>query len=164
MAHPKGVLIERLQKSGQDKPDFRSERTGPDHQPTFLCDVLVDGKVIGTGQGTNKREAERRAAEEALLALEDSGIPEQAEAPVAARAPVAAAAHAPVDDEPFEGPWPMFEDVLAATVHVAERRVADHLRGEDARAAVRQFALSLYKDLLEDLGDVIEEDLEDDEG
>lgn len=164
MAHPKGVLIERLQKAGQDKPEFRSERTGPDHQPTFLCDVLVDGQVIGTGQGSNKREAERRAAEEALLALDAETDGDQVEAVEDEHDPAPARHAAPADeDDDFEGPWPMLEQVLAATVQVAEHRVADHLRGDDARTAVRDFALRLYKELLVDLGDVVEEEV-DEEG
>ena len=34
---------------------------------------------------------------------------------------------------------------------------------EEARVAIRDFALDLYKDLLLDLGDVVDEDEEDDE-
>jgi ribonuclease-3 len=158
MAHPKGVLIERLQRSGQNRPEFRSERTGPDHQPTFLSDVLVDGQVLGTGQGANKREAERRAAEEALAALDRGGVVPESEAsadpePEEPR----------LDDAPFEGPWPVFETVLAATLQVADRRIPDHLRGDEARTAVRDFALSLYKDVLQDLGDVVDDGLEDED-
>ncbi|MEJ2289945.1 MAG: putative dsRNA-binding protein, partial [Deinococcales bacterium] len=126
MAHPKGVLIERLQKSGMTRPEFRSERTGPDHQPTFLSDVLVDGHVLGTGQGGSKREAERRAAEEALAALERGG-PVPAERDEADEAFDEAA--------PFEGPWPVFESVLASSLQVADRRIPDHLRGDEARTA-----------------------------
>lgn len=154
MAHPKGVLIERLQKAGMARPEFRSERTGPDHQPTFLSDVLVDGEVLGTGQGNSKRDAERRAAEEALAALEQNPGPE-----VAPRA----ASHPEDSEAPFEGPWPVFESVLASSLQVADRRVPDHLRGEEARLAVRDFALALYKDVLQDLGDIVEEEGEDGE-
>lgn len=153
MAHPKGVLIERLQRAGLGRPEFRSERTGPDHQPTFLSDVLVDGQVLGTGQGGSKRESERRAAEEALSALEQGGDELPAEP---------ASLPAAVRDDTFEGPWPVFESVLASTLQVADRRIPDHLRGEEARAAVLEFALSLYKDVLQDLGDVVEEEGDED--
>ncbi|HKI56258.1 MAG TPA: putative dsRNA-binding protein [Trueperaceae bacterium] len=169
MAHPKGVLIERLQKAGQARPEFRSERTGPDHQPTFLSDVLVDGQVLGTGQGGSKREAERRAAEEALGALEQGGP-----APVengGADEPYGDQPYADEMDDaepyaddaelPFEGPWPVFESVLAGALQVADRRIPDHLRGDEARLAVRDFALALYKDVLQDLGDVVEEEDEE---
>jgi ribonuclease III len=158
MAHPKGVLIERLQKSGQNRPEFRSERTGPDHQPTFLSDVLVDGHVLGTGQGGSKREAERRAAEEALAALDRGGVV------LDGSATETDTDDAYLDDAaPFEGPWPVFETVLASSLQVADRRIPDHLRGDEARTAVRDFALSLYKDVLQDLGDVVEEDGQDDD-
>jgi len=157
MAHPKGVLIERLQKSGQNRPEFRSERTGPDHQPTFLSDVLVDGHVLGTGQGGSKREAERRAAEEALAALDRGGVVLNENA--SADADIEDVEDAYLDDAaPFEGPWPVFETVLASSLQVADRRIPDHLRGDEARTAVRDFALSLYKDVLQDLGDVVEEE------
>ncbi len=155
MAHPKGVLIERLQKRGMDRPEFRSERTGPDHQPTFLSDVLVDGQVLGTGQGSSKREAERRAAEEALAALEQGGVApdDPADGADAVEGP-----EDDVDERAFEGPWPVFEEVLAGSLVIADRRIPDHLRGDEARQAVRDFALALYKDLLQDLGDIVEED------
>jgi len=155
MAHPKGVLIERLQKSGQNRPEFRSERTGPDHQPTFLSDVLVDGHVLATGQGGSKREAERRAAEEALAALERGGVVLDGSA-----AENDAEDSYLGDDARFDGPWPVFETVLASSLQVADRRIPDHLRGDEARTAVRDFALSLYKDVLQDLGDVVEEEEE----
>src|SRR5690606_41579057 len=70
MAHPKGVLWERAQKLGLERPEFRTARTGPEHEPVFITDVVLEGEVIGTGQGGSKRTAEKNAAEEALAALE----------------------------------------------------------------------------------------------
>src|SRR5690554_80815 len=75
MSHPKGVLIERAQKLGLGKPEFRTEQTGPEHEPRFLSDVLMGGEVLGTGQGGTKRTAEKYAAEEALAALDTRGGP-----------------------------------------------------------------------------------------
>lgn len=165
MAHPKGVLIERLQQQGRGAPEFRSERSGPDHQPTFASEVLLDGKVIGTGSGSSKREAERDAAGEALRALGDATNGSKAKGKRSAgRSASGAATEAdPADagDEGFDGPWPVFEAVLASAMQIAERRVADNLRGTEARVAVRDFTLQLYKELLEDLGDVIEDEDED---
>src|SRR5690606_6225391 len=69
-AHPKGVLLERAQRLGINRPEFRTERTGPEHEPSFLSDVIVDGAVLGTGQGSSKRTAEKNAAEEALASLD----------------------------------------------------------------------------------------------
>jgi ribonuclease-3 len=149
MAHPKGLLMERLKKLGLGQPEFRTANTGPDHQPTFLSDVLVAGDVYGTGQGATKREAERLAAEEALAFLE--------------RNPVQGVTYdetAAAGDEQagFEGPWPVFEHLLATSLEVANERTDSRLAGNDARQAVREFALTLYKELLEDLGDVVEEE------
>lgn len=197
MAHPKGVLIERVQKLGLPRPEFHTERTGPEHEPQFSSDAVVDGEVVGSGHGGSKRTAERHAAEAALAELDRraegktatakraksggssrsggrrSAMARQAEAeahaaeadaPAEESEPPASDHEATVaDDEPFEGPWPMFDDLLAAVIQVAERRVSSELRGEAALVAVRDFGLRLYKELLADLGDVVEEDDAEDE-
>ena len=179
MAHPKGVLIERLQKDGR-QPQFRTESTGPDHEPTFLSDAIVDGEVLGTGQGGTKRDAEKRAAEEALRFLDrqerasadEAGKkkqgrrrqrdPQERDPQEAASdlEPAPAEAAAPVDG-PFDGPWPIFEDVLAAALEIANDRLDRKATGEAAVRAVRELALDLYKGVLENLGDVVEVDEED---
>lgn len=217
MAHPKGVLLERVAKLGLARPEFRTEQTGPEHEPQFLADVIVDGEVLGTGQGGSKRTAETRAAEEALAQLDsresgkESGkesepkstapssgrkrgqqaakagaakskttkpaaqaskrapkAPTQAAAKAAAQPAAQAAAQSlkeesEMADDGFDGPWPMFDDLLAAVLEVAERRVSSDLRGDEAREAIRDFSLALYKDLLSDLGDVVEDDDDDEE-
>ncbi|MEX2543370.1 MAG: putative dsRNA-binding protein [Trueperaceae bacterium] len=152
MAHPKGLLMERLKKLGIGKPEFRTDNTGPEHQPTFLSDILVDGEVYGTGQGPTKREAERLAAEEALAFLERNPVQ---------GVPAAGNATETLDDGGFEGPWPVFEHLLATSLEVANERTDSRLAGSEARDAVREFALSLYKELLQDLGDVVEVDEEE---
>jgi ribonuclease-3 len=195
MAHPKGLLMERLKKQGVS-PEFRTANTGPDHEPTFLTDVVVNGEVLGTGQGGNKREAERLAAEEALAYLDRNPLeletiaPEKgsrsrkseqkstaksqppAEPEGAKRSPKTQKSPsrteettraAPEAGERFEGPWPIFENLLAGIVEVAGERVDEELKGEEARIAVRDFTLELYKDLLEDLGDIVEEEDEAEE-
>ncbi len=159
MAHPKGVLIERAQKLGLSRPEFHTAKTGPEHEPSFLSDVSIDGELLGTGQGGSKRMAERNAAEEALVALDrrDDIANDDTEHDI--------------DDDPFDasgddadfgGPWPMFDDLLAGVVQVAERRINSELRGDAARIAVRDFSLTLYKELLSNLGEVVEVD--EDEG
>ncbi len=159
MAHPKGVLIERLQKLGRAKPDFRTDRSGPDHQPTFSSTVFVDGQELGTGEGENKREAERNAAEVAVRSLGKDSNSNHDKAP--SQAPATTVQHDQVEAEPegpFEGPWPVFETVLATAMQIAERRIADNLRGSEAKVAVRDFSLELYKELLQDLGEVVDAD------
>ena len=39
---------------------------GPSHNKTFICQVKVDGHIMGTGQGCSKKAAEQEAAKEAL--------------------------------------------------------------------------------------------------
>jgi len=190
MAHPKGLLIERAQKLGLERPDFDTAKTGPEHEPVFITDVVLDGEVIGTGQGRSKRESEKAAAEEALaeLTARESGTPSRksggkggtassagkasagGKAGGKAGAKASSANAAPTaseddddDDEAFTGPWPMFDDLLASVVDVAERRVSADLRGDAALKAIRDFSLTLYKELLADLGEVVDEDEEDEE-
>lgn len=40
--------------------------TGPAHNKKFVCQVKVDGIVLGTGEGNSKKQAEQQAAKEAL--------------------------------------------------------------------------------------------------
>lgn len=193
MAHPKGLLIERAQKLGFERPDFNTVKTGPEHEPSFLSDVILDGELLGTGQGTSKRDAERSAAEEALAVLDrreageeqaenakgsakggrrrggrGTAQPQRAAEPEAE--PVVSSESDDEEDEDevdmdgsFTGPWPMVDDLLASVVEVAERRVNADLRGDAALFAIRDFSLKLYKELLADLGEVVEEDEEDEE-
>jgi ribonuclease-3 len=44
--------------------------SGPDHQKCFEVDVLIEGRVAGSGQGHSKKEAEQRAAQQALEQVE----------------------------------------------------------------------------------------------
>lgn len=43
---------------------------GPDHAKTFRMDVLLNGTVIGSGEGRSKKEAEQAAAKAAIRHLE----------------------------------------------------------------------------------------------
>ena len=44
---------------------------GPDHDKTFTSQVSADGKVLGTGTGSSKKESEQNAAKEALNSMSD---------------------------------------------------------------------------------------------
>lgn len=149
MTHPKGALIERVQKLGLGKPVFKTTSSGPDHDPTFIADVLVEGEVYGSGRGGNKKEAERAAAEEALAALER-------DRPAADDEPDAEDDDLYEDEDGFEGPYPIFERVLAACLHIAHERSDPKLKDGEGREAVQDFALALYKETLENLGEVVE--------
>jgi len=183
MAHPKGLLIEKAQKLGLDRPEFDTAKTGPEHEPVFITDVVLDGEVIGTGQGRSKRESEKAAASEGLEALNarESGGKGRSAGKSSSRAAskrsgsassagdyTQGAQDAESDDEDedvdvFTGPWPMFDDLLASVLEVAEKRVTADLRGDAARVAIRDFSLTLYKELLADLGEVVEEDEEEED-
>ena len=174
MQHPKGVLIEHCKQSGLAKPKFDTKNTGPEHEPTFVSDVLIQGEVYGKGEGNNKREAERKASEAALSKLRNgagsvsNGLQNGAVSARGKRKPQPApaasegekAANAPEEatpsDAPFEGPWPIFPEVLASSLAVANSRVDSALRNGEAISAVQDLALDLYKSSLEHLGEVIE--------
>ncbi len=63
----KTELQEMVQrKSGQVLTYELTGEDGPDHNKTFTFSVSLNDKVIGTGSGHNKKEAEQAAAGEAL--------------------------------------------------------------------------------------------------
>jgi len=179
MNHPKNALLERCKRLGLVAPSFDTKSTGPAHERTFISDVLLAGEVIGAGQGPNRREAERRAAEEALAHLDRSHSETKAAAPAPVKSnkskkggkargtsetvtvPSPAPALEPLmaaSNPAFEGPWPIFEGVLAACLQIANSRVDPTLIGEAALLSVQQLSLQLYKTTLADLGEVMEID------
>ena len=67
----KTALQEELQKSGDIPIQYKLiESIGPDHSKTFKMSVYANGKIIGTGVGKSKKDAEQMAAK---AALEDMG-------------------------------------------------------------------------------------------
>lgn len=148
MAHPKTDLNERCKRLGLPKAVFRTVRSGPDHQPMFESEVQIGDEVYGRGTGKAKREAEREASKAALQRLD-----------------VAAAGQGAIEPSPhgdheaiaeFDGPWPIFAEVLAAAIATADRRVDAKATGEVAIDEVRQLALKLYKETLTSLGEIVE--------
>jgi len=71
LADPKTRLQELLQARGEPPPRYEatSER-GPDHAKEFEVCVHAGDRVLGTGVGRSKREAEQNAARVALEALQ----------------------------------------------------------------------------------------------
>jgi ribonuclease-3 len=66
----KSMLLELVQARGMGTPRYTiSREEGPDHDRTFVVDVLVNNERVGTGVGKNKKEAEQAAAGEALRSL-----------------------------------------------------------------------------------------------
>jgi ribonuclease-3 len=67
---PKTELQERLQSRGAPPPTYRLKaRTGPDHKPHFVVEVVGETAPLGEGEGGSKREAEQAAARAALERL-----------------------------------------------------------------------------------------------
>ena len=64
----KTVLQEELQKNGEVKIEYKIiKETGPDHDKSFEAQVSLNGKVLATGEGKSKKEAEMQAAHKAIL-------------------------------------------------------------------------------------------------
>jgi ribonuclease-3 len=69
---PKSLLQESVQAEGKIAPSYRVvSTTGPAHAQVFVVECVVDGVVIGRGEGRSKRQAERSAALAALTGRGD---------------------------------------------------------------------------------------------
>ena len=67
---PKSRLQKLAQAAHGQPPEYRVVALeGPDHARHFVVEVLVDGRVMGRGEGSSRRAAETRAAHEALERL-----------------------------------------------------------------------------------------------
>ena len=63
----KTVLQEELQKNGDVKIEYTIiKESGPDHNKSFEAEVALNGKILATGKGKSKKEAEMQAAKKAL--------------------------------------------------------------------------------------------------
>lgn len=63
----KTVLQEKLQENGEITIIYRIiDEKGPDHDKTFVAEVIADGKILATGEGSSKKHAEMQAAKKAL--------------------------------------------------------------------------------------------------
>ena len=72
----KSRLQEVSQRMGKPPPQYRLVgQAGPDHARSFQIEVMVDGRVLGTGTGGRKADAEKQAAAEALMRLEPMDSP-----------------------------------------------------------------------------------------
>ncbi|NEO58093.1 MAG: ribonuclease III [Okeania sp. SIO3B5] len=56
-----------LAKFGENPKYESNNGEGPDHAKIFTAEVRVKGKLYGVGKGHRKQEAEKRAAEKALI-------------------------------------------------------------------------------------------------
>lgn len=66
----KSLLQEIAQNKTKESPHYKIlKTTGPDHAKRFLVGVFIKGEELGRGEGTNKQEAEEKAARQALNKL-----------------------------------------------------------------------------------------------
>ncbi len=70
---PKSRLQEMVQAKWQRAPSYRTVfEEGPEHRKVFTVEVQVQGNALAQGTGHSKQEAEREAAQNALVDLEAS--------------------------------------------------------------------------------------------
>lgn len=63
----KTILQEKLQVHGDVKIEYKIvHEEGPEHDKTFVSEVYCNGKLLGSGSGKSKKEAEMEAARKAL--------------------------------------------------------------------------------------------------
>jgi ribonuclease-3 len=71
----KGDLLELIQSRGEGMPRYEViSEVGPDHHKVFHVVVKVNGDTVGEGRGLSKKEAEQKAANQALEDLQDSVV------------------------------------------------------------------------------------------
>ena len=133
--NPKGDLIDYCAQNKLPKPRFRFKSVGPAHEPTFECRVIYEDEEIAMAKAGTKKQAERKASELALTAIKNS---------------------ADISEEEFTGPWPIFPELLAKCLEVADKRVRGN--ASNGLEQIQSKTLELYKGLLSDLGEVVEED------
>ncbi len=64
----KTILQESVQQESKETIHYELlKEEGPEHEKTFLVEVLVGDKKLGTGSGHSKKAAEQQAAYQALL-------------------------------------------------------------------------------------------------
>lgn len=69
---PKSRLQELVQEKSKTTPLYRVlGEEGPEHQKKFSVGVFVDGQLLAKGKGSSKSEAERQAAQTALLKINE---------------------------------------------------------------------------------------------
>lgn len=76
----KTLLQEFAQKRYRTYPRYvLADKQGPDHDRTFFMEVYLENRLLGSGTGKNKKEAEQQAAGEAYRVLTET--PPASEAP-----------------------------------------------------------------------------------
>ena len=60
-------------------PEYRIDEVGPDQSKLFTATAVVGGRSLGSGDGRTKKEAEQKAAMNALAMIHNEPIPFQAD-------------------------------------------------------------------------------------
>lgn len=69
----KSMLQEYVQKRSRHTPQYEVVQTvGPEHDKVFTIEVSLDGKVLASGKGKNKKLAEQAAAHNAYIRLQQT--------------------------------------------------------------------------------------------
>ncbi len=67
----KGRLLEAVQRTWNQYPTYQVETvSGPEHAPKYRVNVQINDEIFGRGTGTNKKDAEQSAAQQALESLQ----------------------------------------------------------------------------------------------
>jgi ribonuclease-3 len=73
---PKSQLQERCYADGGRPPTYRVVSVaGPDHARHYVVEAVVSGRMLGRGEGPNRREAETAAATQAMAVLDGTATP-----------------------------------------------------------------------------------------
>lgn len=72
----KSLIQEHTQQVYQSLPRYQLvEESGPAHEKIFKVALTLNGRVLGYGEGKSKKEAEQKAAREAMCCLKREGSP-----------------------------------------------------------------------------------------
>jgi ribonuclease III len=83
-------------------PEYQVEESGPDHQKSFRAVVKVGGRVLGSGEGRSKKEAEQHAAEAAWNAISAESKPAESKPAESKPAESKPAESKPAESKPAE--------------------------------------------------------------
>lgn len=72
----KSQLQELAARDFESAPVYELGDEGPDHEKRFFARVLIDGSVVGEGEGRSKKGAEQAAAGAALARLSTVTVPD----------------------------------------------------------------------------------------
>jgi ribonuclease-3 len=72
----KSTLQQHAQRELSSTPSYRLVcEAGPDHRKSFLMSAVIADRIFPPAWGSNKKDAEQRAAANALASLYDQPIP-----------------------------------------------------------------------------------------